>query len=167
MNATSSELVRPRRARAGGARALVGALALAFVGSGCAVKRELVVLSDPPGAQVRLDDEIVGWTPYTTTFEAYGTRRVTLYRDGYHTHSQLVELLPPWYGRFPLDIFSEILIPVGWHDRHEVRITLEPEGGEVTVPDLEAVLRDAELLRMGTPEGPLGHTPAREPRPRD
>jgi hypothetical protein len=126
-------------ARAGG-RALVVTLivVVAWCSGGCAVKRELVVISNPPGAQVRLDDQIVGWTPYTTTFEAYGTRRVTLYRDGYHTHSELVELVPPWYGRFPFDIFSEVLIPVGWHDRHEVQITLEPEGGEVTEPDLEA-----------------------------
>lgn len=149
-----------------GARRLVPAL-LALGCASCAVKRELVITSNPSGAQVRLDDEIVGWTPYTTSFEAYGTRRVTLYHEGYHTHSRLVELLPPWYGRFPVDIFSEILIPVGWHDRHDVHIDLEPEGGEVTEPDLEAVLRNAESLRMGTPEGPVNTPPARDPQRRD
>jgi hypothetical protein len=121
----------------------------------CAAQRELVILSQPSGAQVRLDDQIVGWTPYTTSFEAYGTRRVTLYRGGYRSVSRLIELHPPWYGRFPFDIFSEILIPVGWHDRKVVDLQLEPESGAVTEPDLEAVLLRAESLRMATPAGPL------------
>ena len=144
----------PSRARA------VALCVLACFASACAVRRELVILSKPAGAQVRLDDQIVGWTPYTTSFEAYGTRRVTLYREGYRSDSRLVELHPPWYGRFPFDVFSEILIPVGWHDRHVVEISLEKESGAVTEPDLEAVLDRAEALRMATPEGPLRKPPA-------
>jgi len=130
------------------------AAASALVAS-CAAQRELVIRSDPPGAQVRLDDQIVGWTPYTTSFEAYGTRRVTLYRSGYRSASKLIVLRPVWYGRFPFDVLSEVVVPVGWHDRQFVDITLEPESGEVTEPDLEAVLQRAESLRMATPEGPL------------
>lgn len=135
--------------------------------AGCAAQRELVIRSEPPGAQVRLDDQIVGWTPYTTSFEAYGTRRVTLYRDGYRSASKLIELRPSWYGRFPFDILSEVVVPVGWKDRKFVDVTLEPESGEVTEPDLEAVLERAESLRMATPEGPLKLPPRTNTSPRD
>jgi len=149
--------------------ATLGALAALGLGlaSGCAAQRELRIDSDPPGALVRLDDEIVGWTPFVTTFHDYGTRRITLYHEGYRSASRLVELKPPWYGRFPFDIFSEILIPVGWRDHHPVSITMEAEGGEVTEPDLRAVLERADLLRMATPEGPLPLPPKVEPQDGD
>ena len=154
---------RPGIARV--ARVLLLALLLPFLAS-CAARRELVIHSDPPGAQVRLDNQIVGWTPYTTSFEAYGTRRVTLYLDGFRSQSLLVSLAPPWYGLFPFDVFCEVLIPTGWLDRHIVEMTLDPEVGEVTAPDLERVLRQAESLRMATPEGPLPVPPPARPEPK-
>lgn len=126
----------------------------AAISSSCAARRELTILSDPPGAAVRLDDEIVGTTPYTQTFQSYGTRRVTLYREGYLTTSKHVHLQPPWYGRFPFDFFSEILIPIGWHDPHEIQLTMLPEEGTVTEPDLQSVLVRANMLRLAGPEGP-------------
>lgn len=166
---TPIDLVATTRIDRGSRRsfALAIGLLVAPLSSGCAVRRELVIRSQPTGAQVRLDDQIVGWTPYTTSFEAYGTRRVTLYRVGYRSDTRLVELHPPWYGRFPFDIFSEVLVPVGWRDRHVVEISLEPEGGEVTEPDLDAVLERAESLRMATPEGPLHKAPVAPEKPRD
>ena len=126
----------------------------ALIHSGCAAKRELVVLSDPPGATVRLDDAIVGKTPYRMEFESFGKRRVTLYHEGCRTWSDLVDLQAPWYGRFPFDFFSEVLVPVGWKYRKEVPVTLEPATGDVSEPDLEPVLRRAEMLRKAGPEGP-------------
>ena len=130
------------------------AVALAALVSACAVHRELIILSDPPGAAVRLDQEIVGTTPYRTEFEAFGTRRVTLYKDGYRAWSDQVRLVAPWYATFPFDFFSEVLIPFGWHYRKKVSVSLEPEGGSVTQPDLEQVLERAEVLRKAGPEGP-------------
>ena len=44
---------------------------------GC-VLRSLTVNSEPPGAMVYLDDELIGETPVTTTFTYYGTRKITL-----------------------------------------------------------------------------------------
>jgi len=118
------------------------------------VHKELVIDSDPPGAAVRLDQKMVGVTPYRTEFDAFGTRRVTLYRDGYRAWSGPVRLAEPWYARFPLDLFSEALWPFGWTYRKVVRVPLEPESGEVTQPDLEKVLERAEDLRKAGPEGP-------------
>lgn len=127
-------------------------LALALVS--CAAQRELVIDSTPPGALVRLDDSVVGTTPFHTTFDAYGTRRVTLYKDGFRSQTRLVEIKPPWYGRFPFDIVSEVLLPVGWPDRHEESFELVAESGTVTIPDLTEVLKRAENLRLAEPTGP-------------
>jgi hypothetical protein len=122
--------------------------------SACAVKRELVITSEPPGALVRLDDTVVGTTPFSTRFEAYGSRRITLYHPGYRTISSVEDIEPPWYGRFPFDVFSEVLFPVGWRDRHERSYTLVPESGTLTRPDLDAVLKRAQALRLAEPTGP-------------
>ena len=129
----------------------------------CAVHRRLIVVSEPEGAKVRLDQNLVGETPYTTEFEAFGTRRVTLYKDGYRTWSKSVKLSAPWYARFPFDLFSEMLIPVGWTYEKKVTATLEPEIGQVPLPDLERVLDRAEVLRKAGPEGPQRETPAPPP----
>lgn len=134
---------------------VLGAAALA---SSCAARRELVITSDPPGALIRLDDTVVGTTPFQMRFDAYGTRRITLYREGYRTASRVVALEPPWYGRFPLDIVSEVLLPFGWRDTHSEDFPLEPESGQVTVPDLNAVLLRAESLRLAEPTGPRPST---------
>jgi hypothetical protein len=141
------------------ARIAVRVAAVALLATGCAVHRELVILSEPPGASVRLDQQMVGVTPYRTEFEAFGTRRVTLYRQGFRAWAEPVELKAPWYDLFPFDFFSEVLLPFGWKYTKEVRAVLEPESGPVTMPDLEKVLDDAEELRKAGPEGPRRHTP--------
>ncbi len=120
----------------------------------CQVQREFVITSEPAGAEVRLDDDLVGRTPVQVPFMHYGTRRFTVYLDGYVTQSRVVDVDPPWYGYFPLDIVSEVLIPVGWHDRREVHFQLAPGTGAIAAPDLSWVLERAETLRRAGPEGP-------------
>ena len=122
--------------------------------AGCAAQRELTIDSTPPGALVRLDDTVVGTTPLHTTFEAYGTRRVTLYLDGYRSQSQLIEIKPPWYARFPFDVVSEVLLPFGWRDRHAITLELVPEDSALTMPDIAPVLQRAQSLRLAEPTGP-------------
>ncbi len=145
-------------------RAAIAAFAPLLLWS-CAAERKLVIVSDPPGALVRLDDTIVGTTPYEKAFDSYGTRRVTLYKRGFRTVSQPVPLDSPWYGMFPFDIFSEVILPLGWKDIHRVEIRMEPEGGPVTMPDLSAVLRRAESLRLAEPSGPRPSTLPEPPQP--
>jgi PEGA domain len=129
----------------------------------CAAKRTLTVVTDPPGATLRIDDRVVGSTPYTEEFYDYGTRRITLYKAGYRSQSVLVELKPPWYARFPVDIFTEVLFPWGWKDPHTQRLVLEPVPQSVTAPDLEKVLEKAESLRLSGPEGPSQLAPRKKP----
>jgi hypothetical protein len=135
-------------------RQLAIVLGAAALGTGCAAQRELIITSNPPGALIRLDDTVVGTTPYTMHFDAYGTRRITLYREGYRTASRVVAIDPPWYAYFPIDVVSEVLLPFGWRDSHPQSFELEPESGQVTRPDLNAVLLRAESLRLAEPTGP-------------
>ncbi|MBL8861349.1 MAG: PEGA domain-containing protein [Planctomycetes bacterium] len=145
---------------------LLAALAAGLVGlAGCATDRRLIVTSTPPGALVRLDDTVVGSTPYEIPFDAYGVRRVTLYKQGFATASQQVVLDAPWYLAFPFDIVSEVLLPFGWKDVHRVDITLQQDTGPVTRPDLAAVLRRAESLRLAEPSGPRPSTIPPPPKP--
>ena len=125
----------------------------------CQADRRLIVTSQPPGAEVRLDGTRVGRTPYEHPFLHYGTRRVSLYLDGHLAESRVVELEPPWYGRFPVDLFSEVLLPLGWKDFHRVHVNMVPGTGTIAQPDLESVLERAESLRRGMPEGPRPQPP--------
>jgi len=153
---------------------VLGALALALLTPGlgaCAVRRELVLTSEPEGAEVRIDGEPTGRTPLTVPFDHYGTRRFTFYLDGFVTDSQVIDIAPPWYGYFPLDIVTEVLLPFGWRDRHRVHADLLPGTGAIPPPDLDSVLERAEQLRRAGPEGPVPSEPgsgagAAEPRTR-
>jgi hypothetical protein len=133
-------------------RALVPVLALLL--SGCLVDRYLQITSDPPGADVRVDDEVVGTTPVRVPFEHFGTRRITFYRAGYRTHSMLVHLRPRWYARFPLDILSEVLLPLGLRDRRKVHHALVPGEELLSLPSLRSVIERSDVLRHSGPEGP-------------
>jgi hypothetical protein len=121
----------------------------------CQATRLLRITSTPMHAEVRLDGEKVGVTPIDVPFDYYGVRRVTLYLDGYRTWSQVVPIEPPWFATFPIDIVTEVLVPVGWKDVHVVHAELEPGTGTVLAPDLQSVLDRAETLRRAGPEGPL------------
>ena len=57
-------------------------------GSGC-VSRRMMVYSDPPGALVLLEGQEVGYTPVAVDFLYYGTRELTLIKDGYETKTVL------------------------------------------------------------------------------
>jgi len=131
----------------------------------CAAQRTLTVISDPPGATLRIDDRVVGPTPYTESFMDYGTRRITLYKAGYHSRSEVVTLSAPWYAIFPIDIFSEIIFPFGWKDPHVQKLQLEAVKVEVTRPDLRPVLERAEALRLAGPDGPSQLPPRTSIRP--
>ena len=122
--------------------------------SACAAQRTLRVTSDPPGATIRLDDRIVGTTPARVPFDHYGIRRVTLYRDGYRSHSERVKLRAPWYGTFPLDVISEVLLPFGWRDERRLHVTLLAGEEAVELPSVTSVFERADILRSAGIEGP-------------
>lgn len=120
----------------------------------CRATRALAIDSTPPGAEVRVDDVVVGTTPMRLPFKDFGTRRVTLYKPGYLTHSELVVLDPPWYATFPFDLVTEVLVPIGWHHVQPYAATLVEGSGSIASPELQDVLGRAEALRRAGPEGP-------------
>ncbi len=138
------------------------AVAAACTLSACRAERHLIFETDPSGATVRIDDEIVGLTPLDLSFEHYGKRQLTIYREGYRTHSAEIDPQIPWYSHFPLDFISEVLLPFGWQDEHRYEIVLEEETGHVTSSDLDSVLQRAESLRRAGPSGPLQAPPNAE-----
>jgi len=134
--------------------ALTIPLWIALVSTGCAPRRILKVRSDPPGAPVRLDDETVGVTPLELRFYHYGVRRITLQKEGYRTLSEEIELKPVWWSRFPIDFFSEVLLPFGWRDKRRYQATLVQGTEEMSMPNLRSVITRASVLRNAGPEGP-------------
>ena len=144
------------------AAALATSVVLPLLG-GCRAHRTLTITSDPSDARILLDDQVIGETPHRHEFYHYGVRRVCLSKEGHRTCSQLVELEAPWYGRFPLDIVSEVLLPIGWRDRRHVELVL-PEGEEeFSIPGIQSVVERARVLREAGPGGPK-EVPPREPR---
>jgi hypothetical protein len=139
-----------------------GAFVAALLAGACQVQRELVITSQPSGAEVRVDGEAVGRTPVHVPYLHYGTRRVTFYLEGYVTRSEVYEIDPRWFNIFPLDLISEVFVPVGWSDQRAIHAELEHGSGTISPPALKGVLERAELLRRSGPDGP--ETPP-EPEP--
>jgi hypothetical protein len=103
-------------------------LALAVVAaatSGC-VDRRFVVETDPPGAIVYVNGYRVGATPCDVPFTYYGTYHFEFQRDGYQTLVVDECVKTPWYEWFPLEFFSENLLPYTVRDIHTIRKQLEP-----------------------------------------
>ncbi|MBI2922708.1 MAG: PEGA domain-containing protein [Planctomycetes bacterium] len=101
--------------------ALLGLILLA----GC-VERELRIESDPTGAEVYLDGERVGTTPYAAPFTFYGTRQITLRLDGRAVAQEVYPIRPPWFQIIPLDLFFELIWPGTLRDDRLVKIPLQP-----------------------------------------
>ncbi len=101
-------------------------IALLLVSSGC-VRRRLMVRTNPPGASVYVDKQLIGTTPTASSFTYYGTREIEVVADGFRTEKVLRTISPPWYQIPPLDFFSETLWPWEVRDERIVDITLMPE----------------------------------------
>jgi hypothetical protein len=133
---------------------LPAVLTLLLVLGGCRTVRTLEITSDPAGAEVRLDDERAGYTPVRIPFEHYGIRRLTLHKPGYRTHSERLDLDAPWYFQFPLDLVSEVLLPIGLRDRRVHHVDLVQGEEVLSLPSLRSVIDRANVLRESGPEGP-------------
>ena len=129
-------------------------LGLALLATACRSHRYLQITSTPPGAEVRLDDEAVGITPVRVPFEHYGTRRLTFHLTGYRTATRRVRLRPKWYSRFPMDILTEVILPLGLTVRKRVHEDLVLGEEVMSLPSLRSVIERADTMRNSGPEGP-------------
>ncbi len=129
-------------------------LPLLLLGTGCVAKRILHISSEPPGAVVLFNGHGIGTTPLDYEYLHYGTVRVSMQLDGYHTHSEQLRLAPRWYSRFPMDIVTEVLLPIGWVDKRGYHVALETGKDRMNSPLRQSVLDRAQALRTAGPEGP-------------
>ena len=75
---------------------------------------------------MKVDGEVIGYTPTSFDFTWYGTREVQLLKDGYETQTQQIDIDAPWYQRFPLDFFSDNFAGTQIHDHRQIHIRLSP-----------------------------------------
>ena len=110
--------------------------------SGC-VARRYTVRTDPPGALVIVNDEALGPSPASHSFEYYGDRKITLVLDNYETKTMIEPINAPWYDNYLTEFFSENLIPWTIRDEREFTYKLAPAQS----PPEEEVSARAEALR--------------------
>jgi hypothetical protein len=139
---------------------LVLLLTATCLSSGC-VRRRLTVRTTPPGAQVFVDDQEIGTSPCSSSFVYYGTRKITLMKDGYRTETLYQNIGPPWYQIPPLDFVSENFSVREHRDERIVDVQLVPQ--EI-VPQAK-LLERANSLRMGALTGQIVLPPGDESKP--
>jgi hypothetical protein len=119
--------------------------ALVALAGGC-VERRMTVRTNPPGAQLYVDDYEIGTTPCSVDFTYYGTRKIRLVKDGYETAVIKQPVPAPWYQYVPFDFITENLVPGHIRDERVVTYQMQPSA-QVSQDQL---LRRAEALRQNT-----------------
>jgi hypothetical protein len=102
--------------------------------AGC-VERKLTINTEPEGAKVILNDEEIGESPVTVSFNWYGDYAVRINKEGYNTVNTHQNLKAPWYDYFPFDFFAQILNPSRITDSYEWTFELSPKK-EITREEL-------------------------------
>ena len=133
----------------------LAATSLAIASATGCVRRRLTVRTNPPGALVSVDNQIIGTTPAATAYTFYGTREIRVEKDGYRTETVRRAIDPPWYQFPPLDFITETLWPWEIRDERIIDVQLVPRQA---VPAEEVVGRADQLRsqsRSGVVTGPL------------
>ena len=120
---------------------LLLAVVCSLVLTGC-VRRALTIRSEPPGAQLFVNDTLLGRTPYTYDFEWYGWYRISLTKPGYQRMDDHPLIKAPFYLWIPFDLVMELL-PWRIRDERTLSYTLapkpklpEPQAPALDIPDV-------------------------------
>jgi hypothetical protein len=97
---------------------LVVGLTIIVIVSGC-VERQLTINTKPQEALVTLNDEEIGISPVTVSFNWYGDYDVRISKEGFETLKTHRKLKGPWYDNFPFDLFANCLYPKRIVDSYE------------------------------------------------
>jgi len=124
-------------------RTLLFVAAVLTTGLGGCVERQLTINTEPPGAMVTLNDEQIGVSPVTVSFNWYGDYWVRLSKDGYQTLDTHRELKAPWYDHFPFDFVVQIADPTRVVDSYEWTFELAPK----QYPTRTELMEQAQALR--------------------
>lgn len=141
-SAEPSRLSRRRRCFA------VLAIGVLTLNSGC-VRRRMTVRTNPPGAVVSVDNQLIGTAPAASSFVYYGTREIRVAKDGYRTETLKTRINPPWYQYPGLDFITETLWPWEIRDERIIDVELVPQ---VLEPS-DQVLGRADQLRSQSRAG--------------
>ena len=109
--------------------------------TGC-VERQLTINTEPQGALVFLNDEEIGESPVTVSFEWYGDYNVRISKEGFETLNTHQRLKAPLHDKFPFDLIS-LLSPKRTVDSYEWTFKLE----EQKQISREELIRNAEELK--------------------
>jgi len=100
--------------------------ALAIVLSYGCVERKLTINTEPQGALITLNDEQIGVSPVTVSFNWYGDYGVRASKEGFETLDTHRELKAPLHDCFPFDFFAGVLYPGQITDDYEWTFELAP-----------------------------------------
>ena len=129
-------------------------LAVALLG-GC-VERALVITSEPSGAEVTVNQQWKGTTPYVVPFKHYGVYDIWIEHPGIEENGRMIKYYPlhvgepvraPKYQYAGADFVSEVLLPKTLRDQHTLHYTLERVA---QADDLDDVLARAQQLRQAS-----------------
>lgn len=118
-----------------------------LVGAAGCVERKLTINTDPAGAQVFLNDEEIGVSPVTTSFNWYGDYNITIRKQGCETLQTHRKLKSPWYDYFPFDFMAQVLCPGRIVDSYEWSFDLKPQkeiGRQELIKDAEQIKSQAD-----------------------
>jgi len=118
-----------------------------LVGAAGCVERKLTINTNPAGAQVFLNDEEIGVSPVTASFNWYGDYNITIRKQGCETLQTHRKLQAPWYDLFPFDFLTQILYPGRIVDSREWSFELAPQkevGREELIKSAEQIKNQAE-----------------------
>jgi hypothetical protein len=122
---------------------LVVCLAITVIVSGC-VERKLTINTNPQGALVVLNDEEIGTSPVTVSFNWYGDYNVRIGKEGYETLKTHRKLKGPWYDSAPFDFFANCLSSKRIVDSYEWTFELKKK----QEPERQELIKDAEQLKQ-------------------
>lgn len=115
---------------------------------GC-VRRRMTVRTNPPGATISVDNQVIGSSPAAANFVYYGTREFRIEKDGFRTETIRRRFDPPWYEFPGVDFIAETLWPGEIRDERIIDVELVPKEMQPT----EQVLERADSLRQQSRAG--------------
>ncbi len=135
-------------------RAVIVVLLAAATCTGC-VRRRMTVRTAPAGAQVSVDNQIIGTSPAASSFVYYGTRDIRIEKPGYRTETIRKNIRPPWYQWPGIDFVTETLWPGEIRDERIIDVQLVPD----TLEPTESVVERADSLRIQSRNGVVAVSP--------
>ncbi len=131
---------------------LLAILALGMIATltvvGC-VERNMVITSEPSGADIWVNDQWHGKTPFELPFKHYGVFSIRLEAEGYYPMYVKEPVAAPAYERLGIDLISEAAIPATIHDERNMHYVMQ----KIESPDAIAeVLERADDMISRTDE---------------